>query len=274
MLKKVKLLPSGFLYVWMILFVAYFVWTFFFLHWDTYPCAETGFYSEGIYVAWILFSMCLLLQFPFYMVHFLFDKGREKFDRIYALVTLIAGFVFITIYCFLKDPRQYTASMIGLEYPWAFKVWGILSTTSVFVNTLYMFRKFSYINRFGLFTGLIGCMALFVTINVPSAGEDLILNSLRCMSHWTGALLFAFGCAFPVLFFLLHMAFKSDNRRFVFVAVFFSVIFVLSVTLLITVGKNGLIEGIPVWSVYLILFLVNFTPLFPAPEDSQTQIEK
>ena len=153
--------------------------------------------------------------------------------------------------------------MIGLEYPWSFKLWGILSTSSIFINTLYMYRKFGYRNHAGLTASCVGCAALFITINVPSAGEDLILNSLRCMSHWTGALVFAFGAAAPVVLFLLHQA-KTKQPLWIALAVFFCVVLALMLTLLIVVGKDGIIEGIPVWSVYLVLLLVNFTPLFPA----------
>ena len=33
------------------------------------------------------------------------------------------------------------------------------------------------------------------------------------------------------------------------------------VVLLVTIGKDGIIEGIPVWAVYIVLLFVNFTPL-------------
>lgn len=265
-------LPTGYLVLWLVFAAAYLVWTCFFLHWDTYPQSETGIFSAWIYPVWVAFSACLLLLFPVYMQRYLYADS-EKANRIYAFVTLIVGCAFITYYCFLKDPRQYTASMIGLDYPWSFKAWGILSTMSVFVNTLYMYRKYSYTNRAGLIAGSVGCAALFITINVPSAGEDLILNSLRCMSHWTGALVFAFGVAAPVVLFLVHMA-RTKNKRFVLLTVFFCAVLAVSLTLLIVVGKDGLIECAPVWAVYLVLLLINFTPLFPSKKTVEPTDEK
>ena len=263
-MKMKKTMPKGYLILWTFFAVAYLVWTIGFLRWDTYPLAETGMLHHWYYPVWLAVSTGLLLLFPLYLRRFLYGQPKRA-DRVIALVMLIVGCAFITAYGFFKNPREYTASMIGLDYPWSFKLWGILSTASIFINTLYMYRKYGYENHAGLTASCIGCAALFITINVPSAGEDLILNSLRCMSHWTGALVFAFGAATPVVLFLLHMA-KTKQPRWIALAVFFCVVLALMLILLITVGKDGIIEGIPVWSVYLVLLLVNFTPLYSVPQ--------
>ena len=175
-------MPRGYIVLWFVFAAAYLVWTIFFLHRDTYPYAETGMLKAWYYPVWIAVSTVLMLLFPVYMRRFLFGAARGS-DRRIALAVLIVGCGFITFYTFLKNPLDYIASMIGLEYPWCFKLWGILSTASVFINTMYLYRKYDYMNRGGLIASCIGSAALFITINVPSAGEDLILNSLRCMSH-------------------------------------------------------------------------------------------
>ena len=253
-------LPTVYKVIWLVFAAAYLVWTIFFLHWDTYPANETGIFAFWVYPVWIAVSTALLLLFPVYIMQML-CREEKRSDKLFALISLIVGCVFITFYTFLKNPREYTASMIGLDYPWLFKLWGILSTESIFVNTLYMFRRYGYYSRGGVITGSIGRAALFITINVPSAGKDLILNSLRCMSHWTGALVFAFGAAIPVVMLLAHMS-RSD-KRFFGLMIFFCAVLATALTLLIMVGKDGLIEGVPVWSVYLVLLIVNFTHLFP-----------
>lgn len=81
------------------------------------------------------------------------------------------------------------------------------------------------------------------------------------MSHWTGALVFAFCCAAPIVMFLLHMA-KMKNKKFVALTVVFCAVLVAMLVLLATVGKDGIIESLPMWATYLLLFLVNFTSLF------------
>lgn len=264
MKEKSQKMPLGYTILWLFFTAAYLVWMCFFMKYDTYPQNETGILRPWVFPVWIAASAVLLLLFIVYIKKFLYGE-RTKADFIFNLITLVSGCGFITWYCFLKDPFSYTASMIGLDYPWCFKLWGILATMSIFPNALFAFNKFGYNSRVGVIAGSVGCAALFITINVPSAGEDLILNSLRCMSHWTGALVFAFGAATPVVLLLLHLA-KTKRPRCIALCVAFCVVLAVSLTLLATVGKDGIIEGIPTWSVYVVLFLLNYTHLFDAPK--------
>ena len=123
--------------------------------------------------------------FPVYIKLFLYGREPGKALKYFCLIGLVAGCAYITWYCFLKNPFEYTASMIGLEYPLQFKLWGLLSSVTIFTNVLYMYRINGYHSRAGVICGSIGCAAIFVTISVPPQAK-LILNSLRCMSHWTG----------------------------------------------------------------------------------------
>ena len=41
--------------------------------------------------------------------------------------------------------------------------------------------------------------------------------------------------------------------------------------LLATVGKNGIIESLPMWAVYLLLFLINFTKLFDVEKTEEKE---
>lgn len=266
MKSKLDKMPKGYGILWLVFTAAYLVWMCVFMRWDTYPPNETGILKPAFFPAWIALSAVLMLLYIAYIRIYLFGT-HTKAARAFALGSLLFGCVFVTWYCFFKNPLEYTASMIGLDYPWHFKMWGIFCPSSVFINTMLMYKKYNYHSRFGVVAASIGCAAMFVTINVPSAGEDLILTSLRCMSHWSGALIFAFGAAASVIIFLIHMA-KTRSVPFIVLCVFLCAVFAVSFTLLAVVGKDGIIEGIPTWSTYLVLFLVNFTPLFKAPEQS------
>lgn len=248
--------------LWLVLTAAYVIWMTFFLKYDTYLGAETGINgSKTVYILWTVFSTIALLMFPFYIKLFLGEKEPGKGLRIFCLINLIYGCVFVTWYGFFLNPFDYTASMIGLEYPWHFKMWGLFASLSVFTNVLYAYRMNNFFSKAGVACASLGCAAIFVTINVPSAGEDLILNSLRCMSHWTGALLFAFLMAASIVIFLVHQA-KQKSVPYIVVTVIFGAILVLMLVLLATIGKDGVIEGLPMWAAYLVLFLINFTGLF------------
>lgn len=264
MASKSQRMPKGYALMWLFFTAAYLVWMLGFMRPDTYPPAETGWLSPWMFYAWIPVSALFMLLFIVYIARFLYGTVT-KGVKMFALISLLFGCAFITGYCFFKNPLDYTASMIGLDYPWHFKMWGLFASMSIFANTMYAFRKYNYNSRVGIIAGSIGCAALFVTINVPSAGEDLILNSLRCMSHWSGALIFAFGAATPVVLFLFHLA-KSKKAGLV-LALAFCAALAVSLTLLVVIGKDGIIEGVPTWAVYIVLFLVNFTPLFESKND-------
>ncbi|MCQ2485924.1 MAG: hypothetical protein MJ168_11415 [Clostridia bacterium] len=223
---------------------------------------------EWLYPVWVVVSVICMALFAVYIKKYLYSpvgKGAKAF----SLIALVFGCAFITWYGFLKDPTIYTASMIGLDFPWEFRGWGVFSTLAVFTNVMLMYNKFDYKNRLGVISGSVGCAALFITINVPSFGEELVLTSLRCMSHWVGALVFAFAAAAPVVMFLFSMAFKRKNKKFIVVFFAFSAILAAMLVLLVAIGKDGLIENLPMWAVYVVLFLINYTSIFDekkAPE--------
>ncbi len=262
-------ISKGYSIMWLVFTAIYAVWMCFFMKADTYPAAETGILKPIYYPIWVVGSCAIMLLYIILLNRYLYGE-LGKGDKAFALISLVFGCVFITWYGFFKNPFEFTASMIGLEYPWHFKMWGIFAPISIFVNTIYMYRKFGYSNRGGIISGSVGCAAMFVTINVPSAGEELILTSLRCMSHWTGALVFAFCCAAPIVMFLLHMA-KTGNKKFIALTVAFCAVLVTMLVLLATLGKDGIIESLPMWATYLLLFFVNFTSLFDVKKAEEKQ---
>lgn len=73
--------------------------------------------------------------------------------------------------------------------------------------------------------------------------------------------------------FLVHMS-KTKQTRWIALTVFFCGVLAVALTLLITVGKDGLIEGVPVWSVYLVLALTNFTSLFAAKQEEADEAKE
>ena len=263
-------ISKGYSIMWLVFTAIYAVWMCFFMKADTYPAADTGILKPIYYPIWVAASCLIMLFYIFLLNKYLYGE-LGKGSKVFALVSLVFGCAFITWYGFFKNPFEFTASMIGLEYPWHFKMWGIFAPISIFVNTLYMYRKFNYSSKAGVISGSIGCAAMFVTINVPSAGEELILNSLRCMAHWTGALVFAFCCAAPVVIFLLNRC-RTKSVKFIVATVIFCGVLVAMLVLLATIGKDGFIESLPMWAVYILLFLVNFTSLFDVKNAEEKQL--
>ena len=220
-----------------------------------------------LYPVWMVISTVCLLLFIVYLKTILYGKEPGKFIKYFCLVNLVFGFIFVTWYAFLGDytltqkVKNVTASMLGLSFPWHFRMWGVFSSLSVFTNTIYAFRRHNFNSRVGIVLGSIGSAAIFMTINLPSVGEEADFSNLRCLFHWLGALLFAFLCAAP-LGILLFCQMKKGLKYYKGTFIIFIAMVVVMTSLLVIVGKSALIENIPVWAAYVVMFILNFTNFY------------
>ena len=256
---------KGFRILWIAMTAVYLVWMLGFMRWDTYTMENTllkkeMYPSPAVYYIWVAVSAIIFLIYPLFIERIYYADKLTAANRVMNIVSLAAGCAYITAYGCILDPLKYTASMTGLEYPWLFKLWCIASGISVFTNTLYMYRKFNFKSTVGVSLACIGCAVLYVTVNIPSAGEDLVMT-LQCLAHWSTALLYAFLSAIAILLFLFHKC-RSRDGRFIAVTAVYAAILVLMIVLLATVGKSTLIENLPIWATYILLFLMNFTSVF------------
>ena len=284
--------------MWAAVAVIYGLWMSFIMSWDQYPYIiptdadlalpteqfiakfdgmlyEPMYASQAIYWIWVISSTVLLFFYAFFIKKILFAEKLTKSTTIFCAANLIAGFAFITWYGFLSFPPQFgniltdvTASMLGLKYPLEYKIWGVLSSLSIFTNVLYMYRKNNYYGKSGIIITSLGCAALFVTINVPSAGLDLIMTA-RCLGHWASALIFAFFGAAGMVIFLLHKC-KQKDKKYIISTIIFIIILALMLVLLVTVGKSAFIENLPMWVAYILLFVINFTSFYDKKEEKLT----
>lgn len=296
--KKMMRLYMG---LWGTIAVVYGLWMALFMGWDKYPYIiptdadmalpaeefiakfdgmlyEPLFSSPTVYWIWVIASTALLLLYAVFIRRILFADKLMKTTAIFCAANLIAGFAFITWYGFLSFPEQFgniltdvTASMLGLRYPWYFRIWGVLASLSIFTNTLYMYRKNNYKGKAGVIVTSLGCAAIFVTVNVPSAGLELVMTA-RCLSHWATALIFAFLGAAGVIIFLLHK-FRQKDKKYMIATIVFIAVLILMLVLLVTVGKSAFIENLPMWVAYALLFIINFTSFFDKKEIKTTEKE-
>lgn len=283
--------------MWCIIAAVYGLWMSFVMSWDQYPYIiptdadmllpadqfiakfdgmlyEPLYANATVYWLWVICSTVLLFLYAFFIKKILFAEKLGKGTTVFCIANLIAGFAFITWYGFLDFPHQFgniltdvTASMLGLRYPWEFKMWGVLASLSIFTNTLYMYRKNKYAGKAGVIVTSLGCASIFVTVNVPSAGLDLVMTA-RCLGHWATALIFAFLGAAGVIIFLFHKC-KQKDKKYIIATIFFIAVLALMLVLLVTVGKSAFIENLPMWVAYALLFIINFTTFFDKKENKK-----
>lgn len=276
-------MPKGYLAMWIAISLAYLIWMVFFMRdivlVNYATVAErtvdgvlhaniSGMLGhEWLYPVWVVLSTVCLLMFIFYIKDILYAPQLTKAIKAFCLVGIIFGCVYVTWYGFFGDQpfiekvKTITASMIGLDFPWHFRGWGVFASMTIFTNTMFAYRRYNYNSKLGVILGSIGSAAIFVTINCPSMGEEMHLDSPRCMAHWAGALIFAFCCAAPMVILLFSKA-RKEKGAFLAAFIIFCAILATMLVLLITVGKSAIIENIPMQAAYILLFLLNFTNIF------------
>ncbi len=276
-------MPKGYLAMWIAISLAYLIWMVFFMKdivlVNYATVAErtvdgvlhaniSGMLGhEWLYPVWVVLSTVCLLMFIFYIKDILYAPQLTKAIKAFCLVGIIFGCVYVTWYGFFGDQpfiekvKTITASMIGLDFPWHFRGWGVFASMTIFTNTMFAYRRYNYNSKLGVILGSIGSAAIFVTINCPSMGEEMHLDSPRCMAHWAGALIFAFCCAAPMVILLFSKA-RKVKGAFLAAFIIFCAILATMLVLLITVGKSAIIENIPMQAAYILLFLLNFTNIF------------
>ncbi len=276
-------MPNGYLAMWIAISLAYLIWMVFFMKdivlVNYATVAErtvdgvlhaniSGMLGhEWLYPVWVVLSTVCLLMFIFYIKDILYAPQLTKAIKAFCLIGIIFGCVYVTWYGFFGDQpfiekvKTITASMIGLDFPWHFRGWGVFASMTIFTNTMFAYRRYNYNSKLGVILGSIGSAAIFVTINCPSMGEEMHLDSPRCMAHWAGALIFAFCCAAPMVILLFSKA-RKEKGAFLAAFIIFCAILATMLVLLITVGKSAIIENIPMQAAYILLFLLNFTNIF------------
>lgn len=276
-------MPKGYLAMWIAISLAYLIWMVFFMKdivlVNYATVAErtvdgvlhaniSGMLGhEWLYPVWVVLSTVCLLMFIFYIKDILYAPQLTKAIKAFCLIGIIFGCVYVTWYGFFGDQpfiekvKTITASMIGLDFPWHFRGWGVFASMTIFTNTMFAYRRYNYNSKLGVILGSIGSAAIFVTINCPSMGEEMHLDSPRCMAHWAGALIFAFCCAAPMVILLFSKA-RKEKGAFLAAFIIFCAILATMLVLLITVGKSAIIENIPMQAAYILLFLLNFANIF------------
>ena len=195
--------------------------------------------------------------------------AKEKIFRYSSLALLVISFIYFTVYGFLENPflPSGTASEIGLKYPIGFKFWGVTSGSALACNLCYMYLHNEFKNDKAKMAGYV-CMALGVIcimtcVHVPSTR----IFGVQMIVHWGTALSFALFFAIALILFLVFP--KNKNKQYFITTIAFGALLLGIVVALLIWGKNGFIESLPMWAAYIIIFLVNFTPVYKNKSEIQ-----
>lgn len=196
---------------------------------------------------------------------------KENIFKYSSLVLLVVSFIYFTVYGFLENPflPSGTASEIGLKYPIAFKFWGVTSGAALATNLCYIYTHNDFKYRQAKIAGyvcmVLGVICIMTCVHVPSTR----VFGLQMIVHWGTALSFALFFAITLILFLVFP--KNKNKQYQLTTIIFAAMLLCIIIALIIWGKNGFIESLPMWAAYIIIFLVNFTPVYKNKSISETK---
>lgn len=179
-------------------------------------------------------------------------------NRLLCMLWLFIGVGYITFFGLLKNPFENTASVIAMDYPRLYWLWVLFTIIALYLNITYMYRRFEYPGKAGRVCMYLSFACIIMTIIVPHAEPEE--DMLGTVIHWSSALLFGVFSAAAIILFLYYKG--KTNRRYKAALISFAGVLALMILLLILFAENGMIEKIPMWYAYFLLFTINFTGLY------------
>lgn len=223
-----------------------------------------------LFLIWVFLSNGILITCSLALKTILLSDKKEPgtFAKAVCLGMLLICIAYIFAYGEIPCSAETygytkTPSLIGLEHPWAFRGWCMLVSTTLFLNIMYLFKKYHYNNPFAVIAACLGASAIFLTMTIPTAGPNLAFITTRGVGNLLGALFMIALMAYSVASFL-HQKKQTTCKRSDSM-VFWGFIITITVEL-ISLGRTVTITTIPLFIALVFLFLLNFTPLFKKDE--------
>lgn len=169
---------------------------------------------------------------------------------------LLMALVFNVIFGCLRNPlgEDNTISWIGYDHPFGFIVWGTLTAAAFYVSISRIYRRYNY-------SGKLGTAALHIAPFMAATFVFINDWGWEHVIHWIGAIGFIALNGAALLLFLLHNFKKHISYKITTFAV--AAMLLAMLVILLTIGKSGLLELVPIWISMILLILINTTDIYP-----------
>ena len=176
-----------------------------------------------------------------------------------CIITLIISFVYglVLPFCWGNNPASElgTLSLLCENRKIWFWLWGILISGGIIMNTQYMYRKFSYKNKF--YDVLCALGFISVCVVALTLGHSIEDWNPKRIAHWVATGVFiVFTLAPIVLFFITNI---KKHKQFKVLTVIAFMILATFIVIFAVVGKSALMEMVPIAMMEVFLFVINFT---------------
>ena len=187
-------------------------------------------------------------------------------NRAFCLMWLVLGMSFLFGYTFILNPVDHTISMIGLEHPWLFRLWGLVAAILAVLNLRYMMRRYDFKSKFCNIGLIVGCINIAISVNIPTTDDW----GWQLVGHWGTAMIFGFSVVLPIGLFLMKAAFILKVRRALLALVLLAPTSLGMLTWLI-LDKGGIAQQVIMLFAVTVLVLLNYTNVFRAclPEQAE-----
>lgn len=187
-------------------------------------------------------------------------KNVKNFAKPLCITVLLAAFVYglVLPLSWGNNPVSPlgTLSLLCENRKIYFWIWGILTSGGILINTQYMYKKFSYKNKFFdilCVLGFVSMCAVAITL-----GHSIDSWNPKRLAHWIATGMFiAFTVASIAFFFIVN---RKKYKGFDILTLCTFLILGSFIVIFATVGKSALMEMVPLSLIEIFLFVINFTP--------------
>lgn len=185
----------------------------------------------------------------------------KKASRALPSALIIAASSMLLLFANIKNPREYTISLIGADRPTAFFILCLLMSTAAAVNILILMKNSGISSRFIKITAYISNAAMIVA---SLTATDKYIKGITEL-HWICALMFMGINPMIILFCIIKKIREGDKKCLIPYGIFmpiyvFDLLYIFRSFALFgfSGGKNGIMELIPLLSTFILLFIFNF----------------
>lgn len=177
-------------------------------------------------------------------------------NKTLALVFLTMALVYNVIFGFIRNPAgtDNTLSYLGYDYPHGFLLWGVLTAAALFLNIIFMYKKFGYNGKTGTVFAICAVFFMPGVVFINDWGWEQT-------AHLVVTLIFIALNSIAVLLFFIHNYKNHIKYKITTYAIVLVLVGMFAVQF--TVGKSGLLELVPLWFAMVLLFITNFTEFYP-----------
>ncbi len=185
-------------------------------------------------------------------------RTERRVLSVTCFVLLLAALAYglVLPFCWGNDPAGTygTLSLLCENHIPLFWLWTLLTGLGLSLNLEYLFRKYGYAGKLPRRAAAIGLVCMLLT--AATLNHSIADWNPKRVLHWIGAIGFAAGFAAAfILFFILNV--RANKHFWFFIALLGSTAAGVLVQLL-TVGRNGYMEIVPVALMELTLLALNF----------------